>query len=294
MADTTIVIPCYNEAKRLNVDAFIRHGLNDPPHRFLFVNDGSSDATLDLLCDLHDYDGDRFGYLNLLQNRGKAEAVRLGVVAALRQPTKYIGYWDADLATPLDEIESFRRILENDDRLELILGSRIRMLGRSIHRRPHRHLLGRCFASAASHVLRLGVYDTQCGAKMFRVTKSVREVFKTPFKTNWIFDVELLARMIRQRRENNLAPVENVLYEQPLHHWKDVGGSKLRTHDFFKALLELMVIYRSYLRGLAGNPIEASQHLADRRQMVPDAASFRSRSAKFPNVPGTRRPGHAE
>jgi glycosyltransferase involved in cell wall biosynthesis len=250
MADTTIVIPCYNEADRLDVETFIAHTLFDPPHRFLFVNDGSTDATLDVLRDLNAYDAERFEYLDLPQNGGKAEAVRRGVLAAMDRSPRYVGYWDADLATPLDEIEPFRRILEDRDDLAIVLGARIRMLGRSIHRKPHRHALGRVFATAASWTLGLGVYDTQCGAKLFRVNEAARRAFEQPFITGWIFDVELLARMLVAHGDE-LPALEEAIFEQPLMRWEDVGGSKVRPRDFFKAFFELVAIYRTYLRPAA-------------------------------------------
>ena len=254
MADTTIVIPCFNEARRLNVDAFVQHATTDVQHRFLFVNDGSTDQTLDVLLDLQSCDSDRFSVLDLPRNGGKAEAVRQGVLAAIERRPKFVGYWDADLATPLDAIEPFRqRLLERTD-IEVIFGARIRMLGRAIDRHAHRHYLGRIFATVASMTLRMGVYDTQCGAKLFRVTHQTTELFQRPFITGWIFDVELIARLLCQRRLSGGPSAERVIFEQPLERWCDVAGSKVRPRDFFKAMYELLAIYRTYLRRLPSAP----------------------------------------
>ena len=162
MADTTIIIPCYNEAERLDVPAFVQHALTDPPDRFLFVNDGSSDHTMDVLRNLIEFDPERFSVLDLARNGGKAEAVRQGVLAALDRNSRFVGYWDADLATPLDAIEPFRQKLLTRSDIDIIFGARIRMLGRDVKRQPHRHYLGRLFATAASTLLGMGVYDTQC------------------------------------------------------------------------------------------------------------------------------------
>jgi len=179
----------------------------------------------------------------------KAEAVRQGVLAALERRPRFIGYWDADLATPLDAIEPFRqRLLERND-IEFVFGARIRMLGRAIDRHAHRHYLGRVFATVASMTLGMGVYDTQCGAKLFRASDETAALFQRPFITGWIFDVELIARLMRQRRQSGGPPAEQVIFEQPLERWGDVAGSKVRPRDFFKAIYELVTIYRTYLRG---------------------------------------------
>ncbi len=244
MASTTIIIPCYNEATRLDIQAFVQYSLRDLPHRFLLVNDGSTDTTIDMLRDLESYDAKHFEVLDLEKNGGKAEAVRQGILAALAAEPEYVGFWDADLATSLDEIERFQDVLDSRNDLEAVFGSRVPMLGHKIRRDRRRQWLGRIFATAASQVLRVEVRDTQCGAKLFRAGPMTAEIFSRPLETNWIFDVELMARMIQYRQAAGLSPIEDVLYELPLEHWRDVAGSKVRPRDFFKAGSELWAIRR--------------------------------------------------
>ena len=74
------------------------------------------------------------------------------------------------------------------------------------------------------------------------------QVFAQPFHTRWLFDMEILARLICTQADPALPPVEQVVYELPLREWHDVAGSKLRARDFGRALLELAAIYRIYLR----------------------------------------------
>ena len=118
-------------------------------------------------------------------------------------------------------------------------------MGRHIARNPWRHYSGRLFATAASTVLGLPVYDTQCGAKLFRVTPLLPSIFATPFVARWIFDVEILARFLSTDRRGP-AHVATSLYELPLDEWIDVQGSKLRTKDFARAALDLARIRATY------------------------------------------------
>jgi glycosyltransferase involved in cell wall biosynthesis len=191
MSECIVVIPCFNEANRLDLRAFVEHSVRGDA-ALLFVNDGSSDDTGDVLDELCAINPANFSALHLPRNCGKAEAVRQGVLRAFQRQPAYIGYWDADLATPLDAIGEFRAYLAANPRVEMLLGARVRLLGRTIERRISRHCAGRVFATAASWVLQLPVYDTQCGAKLFRATDRTRLLFAEPFRSRWIFDVELL------------------------------------------------------------------------------------------------------
>jgi glycosyltransferase involved in cell wall biosynthesis len=242
------VIPCYNEEKRLHLEEFKNFSCKDLRPRFLFVDDGSTDGTLRLLEALRDYDPQRFAVYHLPQNVGKAEAVRTGILQAFDNGPDYVGYWDADLATPLKALPDFCALLDSRPELEMIFGTRVLLLGRSIKRRALRHYLGRVLATVISLVLGIGIYDTQCGAKLLRASPTVMELFQQPFLTKWLFDVEIIARLMRARRGTDLPRVENTIYEFPLHEWRDVAGSKVRARDFVKALFGLALIYWQYLR----------------------------------------------
>jgi dolichyl-phosphate beta-glucosyltransferase len=249
MSSCVIVVPCYNEAERLDLSAYERSLSQHPKLRFLFVDDGSTDATLDVLCDFESKQSERVSVHHHHPNRGKAETVRAGMLAAFELGPDFVGYWDADLATPLDEIDRMIAIFAEHPEREVVIGARVKLLGRSIQRRATRHYLGRVGATLTSNVLRLPVYDTQCGAKIFRANESNRALFIEPFATGWVFDVEILARLICARRAQGHDDAEMRIYELPLRQWHDVAGSKVKGGDFLAALIELMKIHFRYMRG---------------------------------------------
>ena len=242
----TIVIPCYNEAARLDREAFSRF-VSSHDVSFLFVDDGSTDATRQTLDDLRESRPDRINVLSLPTNVGKAEAVRRGLLAACESNPTYVGFWDADLATPLGDILAFKSLLDARPDIEMVFGSRVNLLGRNVHRRLARHYIGRVFATAAAGVLGVGIYDTQCGAKLFRVSPGFVDRLSEPFIGGWIFDVEMIAREVRARRSSGLTPVSKIIYEYPLTEWRDVAGSKIKPADWAKVAFSLGRIYLKYI-----------------------------------------------
>lgn len=244
----TIVVPCYNEARRLPSEKFVEFVHAGRDIDFLFVNDGSTDNTLEVLERLQRVCGPSVGLLNKTVNAGKAEAVRDGMLQAITSGNpRFVGFWDADLATPLQAIHDLRQKLIDQPQLEMVFGSRVRLLGRHVHRRAVRHYLGRVFATVVSVMLRLPVYDTQCGAKIFRITPALPQILIEPFISRWVFDVEIIARFIAL---NNLdaRPLQDSIYEFPLERWEDVAGSRVKPGDFLLAFLDTFRIHRKYLR----------------------------------------------
>ena len=248
MLACVVVVPCYNEQKRLNTAAFRAFAAEYPKIAFVFVNDGSTDGTREVLDELNREDSDSFMVLHLERNEGKAEAVRRGMQEAFRLNPIYAGYWDADLATPLEAIPDFTRYLDSHPGVEMLFGARVRLMGRRIVRRPLRHYLGRVFATMASVTLGIGIYDTQCGAKIFRMSPRIDKLFERPFSSRWIFDVEILARFLNQFRTADQESADDVIHEIALSRWEDVAGSKVRPLDFFRAIYELWMIHRIQLR----------------------------------------------
>jgi glycosyltransferase involved in cell wall biosynthesis len=139
MSRTVIVIPCYNEEARFDPNAFARSLEAQPHTSFILVNDGSTDGTLAALEAFAAEHPGRVQVIDQNPNAGKAEAVRRGMLAAMASGADLAGYWDADLATPLEAIPEFVDVFDKHPETELVLGARVALLGREIERNPLRH-----------------------------------------------------------------------------------------------------------------------------------------------------------
>ena len=137
--------------------------------------------------------------------------------SSFRALSGWVGFWDADMATPLSEVARFLVYASlHDGRVDGIFGSRIHRLGSAITRDYVRHLAGRIFATMVDGLFDIGCYDSQCGAKLFR-TDLIDRAFSEPFVSRWIFDVEIILRL----QSCNLI-------EYPLQQWTDVPGGTVK------------------------------------------------------------------
>lgn len=234
-----LVVPCYNEESRINSSEFLSFISRNKDCSILFVDDGSNDNTFQLLTKITK-NSNQLDVYRLSSNQGKANAVRLGIKKSLDLQPDYIGYWDVDLANPLSE--SISLVNEFRPYTWAVISSRVAHLGSHIHRGIIRHYSGRIFATLASLTINMKVYDTQCGAKIFR-SKIAEFIFKEEFISDWFFDVEILARIILLEGHRR-AHVRVI--EKPAKRWRDVKGSKIHASDFIKAPYELLRILYFY------------------------------------------------
>ncbi|MES1164162.1 MAG: glycosyltransferase, partial [Verrucomicrobiota bacterium] len=135
----TVVVPCYNEAQRLDAGPLLEFAVEGAGADILFVNDGSTDDTAGRLAEIAAARPDRVRVLSLELNGGKAEAVRRGMLDALDAGAVTVGYLDADLSTPPRELKRIGRALDRPG-VEVAIGSRVALLGTDIE------LLGRMLA----------------------------------------------------------------------------------------------------------------------------------------------------
>ncbi|HWO08020.1 MAG TPA: glycosyltransferase, partial [Polyangiaceae bacterium] len=102
--ETVVVVPCFDEAARLDSARFAGFARAERSMRFLFVDDGSRDRTREVLLALAQ-SSTRVDVLALERNAGKGEAIRRGMLRAFELEPAFVAYFDADLATPLEELD---------------------------------------------------------------------------------------------------------------------------------------------------------------------------------------------
>ena len=122
---TGIIIPCYNEEKRLNVQAFIDFIKTHDNYHLCFVNDGSKDNTLEVLDQIKEARTIKVSIIDMKRNKGKAAAVRAGARYLFnRQDVDYIGFIDADLSTDFEDFKRLVSTIHQNNELALVYGSR--------------------------------------------------------------------------------------------------------------------------------------------------------------------------
>jgi len=241
MTRSVLVVPCFNEEKRLDPSAFAELARTEDL-TLLFVDDGSKDGTLQVLRGLEARLPGKVVVLAIGKNGGKGEAVRRGMLDGIRLGAGVVGYGDADLATPPGELLRLRDTVRASGP-SVVVGSRVLLVGTQIERKLFRHLLGRVFATFAANILQMPFYDTQCGAKFFRDTPALRVALAQPFTSRWAFDIELLGRLRIGTAEIPGLPLAD-FREVPLERWIDIPDSKVRMAAMAKTLAELARIDR--------------------------------------------------
>lgn len=239
---TGIIIPCYNEEKRLNVEAFIEFIKSHNQYHLCFVNDGSKDNTMKVLERIQEKASRGVSIVDVKKNAGKAAAVRSGARYLYnRQDIEYIGFIDADLSTDFNNFKKLVATLRKDDNLSFVYGSRGKGEGQ-IERNVFRNLFSKIVKMIVFLILGLPIEDTQCGAKVFK-RDIIPVAYNKVFLTRWLFDVEIF---IRLKKHFGSQDVMNHIYEQPLERWVHVDDSKLGMKDALQIPYKLVSIWFSY------------------------------------------------
>ena len=229
----SVIIPAYNEEKRLlstlsKICAYL--STKDFPYEIIVVDDGSTDTTLQMVKNFASSNRHIVILINE-QNSGKGYSVRKGMLSARGE---YAFFTDADLSTPIEEIEKCLPYLING--YDVVIGSRS-MPGSDIlvHQPWYREKMGKIFNFMVNMVLLKGIIDTQCGFKGFK-REAVKTVFNRCKIDGFSFDVEALylsrkynfkIKEIPIRWENS--PLSKV---SPIKHslqmFKDLIGIKIK------------------------------------------------------------------
>ena len=239
-----MVVPCFNEEKRLNISKWQSVVDKFADCHWIFVNDGSSDDTNLTLKKLT---GKNVYQLDLSMNRGKGNAVRAGFDYVINPPPlspltrlnfSKVGYIDADGAFDLSDIEILFSVAEEKMRLEppfkVIIGSRVKLAGRQIERDKIRHYLGRLIHTFICLGWEKAPYDAQSGFKIFCLDQTFREALKVPFRTSWFFDIELILRL---DTSDSLR-----IWEVPLMKWMEIGKSSIKSSKYFNISRQVITI----------------------------------------------------
>jgi len=230
-----IVIPCYNEEERLSSAIFQKFATENLGYHLCFVNDGSTDNTLEVLEKLREGNEDIISIYNCERNGGKAEAVRQGILYLSKdQQFNYLGYLDADLSTDFRDFNELVQTLENSD-FKIVSGSRISRMGADITKESARKIISKTINLIIQKILGMPFKDTQCGAKIMKIDM-VSPIFEKKFITRWLFDVEIFMRMKKFYGKDK---AKDLICEQPLKRWIHADGSKLSMKDSIKIIGQL-------------------------------------------------------
>jgi len=237
-----VVIPCYNEEERLSGEAFKNFVYNNLGYHLCFVNDGSTDRTLEVLEELRKGNENKISVYNCEKNGGKAEAVRQGMLHLAKDPQlDYIGYLDADLSTDFRDFDDLVKTMETSD-FKIVSGSRMSRMGANITKESARKIISMTINLIIRSILKMPFNDTQCGAKIMD-KELVELVFQKKFITRWLFDVEIFMRM---RKHYGKEKVQSMICEQPLKRWIHADGSKLSMKDSIQIVGQLAKIAIHY------------------------------------------------
>ncbi len=242
MKEIVLVIPCFNEEDRLDSSYFKKlllefNSIVDIKKYkliLLFVNDGSTDQTVQKVKDINLEDN--VWITNLPFNVGKANAIRAGFLRALESKVEYVATLDADGAFSNTEVA--RKLMqviemrEKEETFDLVSFARIRIAGSSIDRKSSRHIIGRIVSGLMNLGVSQKIYDFQSGFKIYSGNLLQQNIFMNSFKTRWFMEWELV----------NRSQEKIIIIEIPIKLWKDVGGSKIKLSNAYAIIREIFYV----------------------------------------------------
>jgi dolichyl-phosphate beta-glucosyltransferase len=238
MKDLSIVIPAYNEEKRLSstlesVYAYLTSRQID--FELIVVDDGSRDGTVEIVQEFAKHH-DSVRLLSYSPNQGKGYAVRQGV---LKSSGARVLFNDADGSSPIQEIEKLEASLNSG--FDIAIASRAKPdSSRKVNALAYRKFIGNFFNFIVQTLLLKGIQDSQCGFKLF-TRKAADAVFGVARENGFAFDVELL----------HVARLHGLRIEEVPINWTNVDGSKVNlVLDSSKMFVDVLKIKLRSIIGL--------------------------------------------
>jgi glycosyltransferase involved in cell wall biosynthesis len=225
LSHVLICVPCYKESRRLPrfLEQIAASDSESNSHlKILFLEDGSGQQEQSEFLSILESAKARFKYIELQykifpHNRGKGAVLRDGFRVGMSMGCDAIGFIDGDGATPFREMSGMvhELMLQNDT--DMIIGSRIKCLGKTVSRSLKRHLSGRIFATILSNLYDIPVYDSQCGAKIFKSRVLSDKVLELCDDNRWLFDTQFLIYLFKA----------GYTIRERMVDWTDIPGSKV-------------------------------------------------------------------
>lgn len=242
MKTVSFIIPVYNEQNRIHKTMEALNTLTLSKEltltEVIFVDDGSTDDTLFLVKRAKTtilkrfkkrYKNTKITILSYRKNRGKGFAIKQGMI---HTTADYALFFDADMSTPLSQIEKFVPFMKND--IAVIIGTRKN--GKStviLHQPLIREMMGRMFTKIARYILQVETSDFTCGFKAF--SKVAREqIFSLSQIKRWGYDGEIMY----------LAKKYHFSWQEKAVIWSNDPNTKVKmAQAAIQTLIELMLIY---------------------------------------------------
>jgi glycosyltransferase involved in cell wall biosynthesis len=231
----SIVIPAFNEAGRLpNTLDRILEWLSAQRFKFqeiIVVDDGSRDATAGVV-DEYSKPPSPVRLLRNPGNRGKGYAVRHGMLDA---EGEWILYTDADLSTPIEELQKLQAGAAAQNAVVAIGSRAVNRSLVAVHQSPFREYSGRFFNIVMRALTGLPFRDTQCGFKLYRAD-AAKAIFSRQEQDGFSFDVEdlVIAKKLGLRA-----------IEVPVR-WANVEGTKVTLAQGLKSFTDLLQIRKDH------------------------------------------------
>ncbi|TQI71555.1 glycosyl transferase family 2 [Gramella sp. Hel_I_59] len=237
--EIALFIPCYNEEERLNIKAFqlfIKE--TSVKMDFYFIDDGSLDNTADIISN-NLIDKENVQLIKLDRNRGKGNALRVGMLQSLLRNYEFYAFIDADLDVPLDQVCLLHKELIKSSGLIAISK---RNLKSNFDIFNLRSIASLCMVNLANRIIGFEnkIKDTQCGCKMLH-REIVEICFKDEFISEWLFDIEIFLRLKKE-----VKGARERIFEVKLHILNKNGRSKFRFRQNFKIAHQLYRINKFY------------------------------------------------